>query len=147
MIVIKNKFIPFSGYKAMNILGIMFLRDPKHFFKIESLKNEEILVQNIMSAKTLNHENIHSAQIIEIMLVALFLTFPLYFFTFWFIPLILTLGSFYIVYGIEYMIKLCIVGKNKAYRALSFEREAYSNENNLSYLKSRKWFSWIKYIK
>ena len=37
--------------------------------------------------------------------------------------------------------------EGNAYRNISFEREAYSNEKDLSYLDNRKWFAWIRYIK
>lgn len=30
---------------------------------------------------------------------------------------------------------------------ISFEREAYTNDNNLEYLKDRKYFAWIKYLR
>jgi hypothetical protein len=29
----------------------------------------------------------------------------------------------------------------KEYKNISFEKEAYSNEDNLDYLKTRKWFA------
>lgn len=35
----------------------------------------------------------------------------------------------------------------KAYREISFEKEAYENERNLHYLEKRKWFSFLKYLK
>ena len=38
------------------------------------------------------------------------------------------------------------LGKVKAYRSISFEQEAYDNQNNLNYLKNRKRFNWVKYI-
>ena len=34
-----------------------------------------------------------------------------------------------------------------AYKNISFEREAYSNQSNLSYLSERKHYSWFKCIK
>lgn len=52
---------------------------------------------------------------------------------------------FYIWYFIEWLIRLCI-SKN-AYRSISFEREAFDNDQNLNYLDSRKSYYWIKYIK
>jgi hypothetical protein len=36
---------------------------------------------------------------------------------------------------------------SKAYIKLSHEQEAYDNDKNLSYLKKRKPYSWIKYLK
>lgn len=34
-----------------------------------------------------------------------------------------------------------------AYHDISFEEEAYGNENNLEYLETRKHYSWTKYLK
>ncbi|PQJ22966.1 hypothetical protein BSU00_01435 [Tenacibaculum sp. SG-28] len=54
---------------------------------------------------------------------------------------------FYLIYGIEWLIKLLLY-KNTAlaYVNISFEREAYTNENNLNYLETRKSWSFIRYI-
>lgn len=46
---------------------------------------------------------------------------------------------FYIWYLIEYY--------TKGYWNVSFEKEAYANENNLNYLNNRKLFSFVKYIR
>ena len=45
---------------------------------------------------------------------------------------------FYLWYFIE--------GALRDYRKISFEKEAYNNEENFDYLKKRKLFSWIKYL-
>ena len=70
----------------------------------------------------LNHEGIHVPQEKEMLII-----------------------FFYIWYGLEWFIKLFFYGAN-AYSNISFEREAYSNEYNLDYIKNRKHFSWVKYI-
>src|SRR5688572_17772307 len=44
---------------------------------------------------------------------------------------------FYMIYLTELVFK--------GYRNISFEREAYDNENNPNYLKHRKAYSWLKY--
>lgn len=44
---------------------------------------------------------------------------------------------FYIWYLIEIF--------RKGYWNCRFEREAYDNETNLNYIKTRKWFSFLKY--
>ncbi len=67
----------------------------------------------------LNHESIHTAQMKEM----------------GYIP-------FYIWYVAEWALKL--IGEGNAYRNISFEREAYDNQNNLDYLKNRKHYSWFK---
>ncbi|HQV78805.1 MAG TPA: hypothetical protein PLJ42_07000 [Chitinophagales bacterium] len=53
---------------------------------------------------------------------------------------------FILLYYFEYLI-LFLKYKNwhTAYRNISFEREAYENESNYDYLKTRKWFSFSKY--
>lgn len=53
---------------------------------------------------------------------------------------------FFIWYLAEYLLRL-IKYKNhyKAYKNISFEREAYNNEVNLNYLLDRKKFSFLKY--
>lgn len=54
---------------------------------------------------------------------------------------------FYILYLLEWFVKLCYYrDRNKAYRNLSFEREAYENEANFEYLKKRKWFQFLRYV-
>ena len=103
MRIIRNNNIPFSGYKAMNLFGVLFVRG--------SARIDE---------KTLNHEKIHTSQIKEMLYV-----------------------FFYVWYVIEWLIRL---PKGNAYRNISFEREAYANDNNPNYLKTRKRFAFLKYI-
>ena len=52
---------------------------------------------------------------------------------------------FYVWYGIEYFLKLFIYG-SEAYYNLSFEREAFWNEENSDYLKTRTFWSFMKYL-
>jgi hypothetical protein len=53
---------------------------------------------------------------------------------------------YYIIYIIEFFIKLLILGKSNAIISISFEQEAYFHENEPSYILNRKPYSWIKYI-
>ena len=46
---------------------------------------------------------------------------------------------------IPFYIWYLIALKRKGYYNISFEREAYSNENKKNYLKNRKLFSFLKY--
>ncbi len=71
-----------------------------------------------------NHERIHLRQQLEL------LVFP-----------------FLVWYFVEFLLRL-IQFKNKdlAYRNISFEREAYTNEKNNDYLKKRKFWTFLKYI-
>lgn len=78
-----------------------------------------------LSEIDINHEAIHSAQMKELLYV-----------------------PFYIIYGIEWLIKLCIYrNMDKAYMNISFEREAYFFQGDLDYLNRRKKYAWIKRIK
>ena len=75
-----------------------------------------------ITEKTKNHERIHTAQMRELL----------------YIP-------FYVLYLLEWLIKLLFYG-GSAYRNLSFEREAYNNDDNLQYLETRKPYAWVKSI-
>lgn len=72
----------------------------------------------------INHEKIHLRQQIELLWI-----------------------FFFIWYGIEFLIRL-IQYKDfmKAYSNISFEREAYKNENHFSYLKKRRIWSFLCYL-
>ena len=73
----------------------------------------------------LNHERIHIRQQLELLIL-----------------------PFFIWYGVEFLIRLLILkDKIQAYRNISFENEAYLNENNLTYLSNRKLFSFMKYFR
>jgi hypothetical protein len=84
-----------------------------------------IIVKARKPSKVLiNHEMIHIRQQIEFLIV-----------------------FFYIFYLSEWLFHLiCTFNFWKAYRRISFEREAYKNEHDLAYLKNRKWYSSFKYF-
>lgn len=106
MKIIRNKFIPIKGFKAINLFGVLFVRG-----------------NAVISEKTLRHEHIHTMQMREMLYV-----------------------PFYLWYGIEYVIRFFGWGFGKPYDRMSFEREAYGNEHDVDYPKTRKHFSWFKYI-
>lgn len=74
-----------------------------------------------MSEEDLNHERIHTAQMKEMLYV-----------------------GFYVWYFIEWLIRL--LGRGNPYRNISFEREAFANDDNLTYLATRPRFAWWKYL-
>lgn len=54
---------------------------------------------------------------------------------------------FYLFYGLEWCIKLLkYKTKHSTYLNISFEREAYQNENNINYLKTRKLWAFLNYL-
>ena len=78
-----------------------------------------------LSKQTLNHESIHTAQMKEMLYV-----------------------FFYLWYVIEWLVRLVMYrNAHTAYRNISFEREAYMNQGNMSYLQGRGRYAWVKYLK
>lgn len=72
----------------------------------------------------LNHERIHLRQQIQMLII-----------------------PFYLWYGIEFLIRLMqLKDKKKAYSALAMEREAYSNETDLDYLKTFRFWAFLRYL-
>ncbi len=74
--------------------------------------------------RLLNHEKIHLRQQIELLVI-----------------------FFYLWYGIEFLIHIVRYRSyNKAYKKISFEKEAYTNDQNLNYLKERTLWSFLNYM-
>ncbi|MCB9262334.1 MAG: hypothetical protein H6607_08170 [Flavobacteriales bacterium] len=71
----------------------------------------------------IRHEKIHHRQQLELLIL-----------------------PFYILYFLEFLFRYAYLKDfDKAYRAISFEKEAYQNDNNANYLKTRKlWSMWRK---
>ena len=75
--------------------------------------------------KVLNHEKFHLRQQIELLII-----------------------PFYIWYIVEFMLRYVqYKNRHKAYLNISFEREAYAHETDGDYLKRRRLYSFLKYIK
>lgn len=99
-----------------------------------------------MPQSTRNHECTHARQWVECMLASGVIIWALVLFAnisaWWFA---LVFGMFYILYVLEWLIKLPFYGKH-AYRNISFEREAYECEQDNNYLENGDYFEWVKYI-
>ena len=95
----------------------------------------------------LNHERIHSAQFVEVTVASLAILGVLsLFLNSWLF--LLSPFMFYILYVLEWLVRLIqYKGTYMAYRNISFEREAYQSEEDLYYLKCRKIFNFINYIR
>lgn len=73
----------------------------------------------------INHERIHDAQQRELLWV-----------------------PFYLFYVLEWIVRLIQYrNSEKAYHNISFEREAYTNGHDLTYLSKRPTMAFIKYLK
>ncbi len=76
------------------------------------------------SARLLLHERIHLRQQLEMLVI-----------------------PFYIWYIMEWTWKwIRCKDANQAYHAIGFEREAYANDHNPEYLKTRRFWNFIPYI-
>lgn len=107
MKIVKNKIIPPRGFSYANLFGVLFTRRDKP-----------------ISDVSLNHEQIHTEQMKEMLYV-----------------------FFYLWYVIEWLVRLIILwDAHKSYRAISFEQEAYSNQENLAYREGRKRYRWLTYV-
>ena len=90
------------------------------FFPFVFLTNKEDK-ENVVF---INHEKIHIRQQLELLVL-----------------------PFYVWYFTEFLIRLIqYKDRSKAYRNISFEREAYVNEKDLEYLKSRSFWRILKYL-
>ncbi|MGQ1929468.1 hypothetical protein [Ornithobacterium rhinotracheale] len=75
--------------------------------------------------RLINHECIHLKQQVELLIV-----------------------PFYIWYFLEYLYHyIRLKDSYRAYRSISFEREAYANEHDFLYLKNRNLWGFWKYLK
>ncbi len=84
-----------------------------------------IFTKGPLGAVDVNHESIHTAQMREMLYV-----------------------PYYLFYVLEWLVRIVQYrGYVLGYANISFEREAYRNERNLSYLKGRKRFASLKYLR
>lgn len=113
MIVVKNSLIPFKGFVAINLFGIVFVRKDYEFISVADYQ------------RMLVHEGIHTKQMQELL----------------YLP-------FYVLYVLEWLVRLVMYREaRKAYRNISFEREAYANQHKWGYNKGRKRYAFLRYIK
>lgn len=108
MYILRNKIIPFPGYKCINLFGILFVRE-----------------NAVLTTTDIVHETIHTKQMQEMAYI-----------------------FFYLWYSIEWLVKLVHYrfDSKRAYKSLSFEREAYANETVVGYPENRKHYCWIKLV-
>ncbi|WP_299526322.1 hypothetical protein [Winogradskyella sp.] len=89
-------------------------------FPFMFLKHESLKWNTVL----VNHEKIHLKQQLELFII-----------------------PFFVIYGLEFLFRLLQCRKwRSAYRNISFEREAYGNEKDLAYLKSRPFWNFRHYF-
>lgn len=127
--VIFNDIIPFKGFLSMCLWPFIFVRN--------AAASHYNLVSN-------NHEHIHAEQQKEVLAAGLVLAAVLALLGcgWW---SLLALPLFLWWYCLEWVFRLFQYrDAHKAYRNISFEREAYANEKDMEYLSQRQRFAWIK---
>jgi hypothetical protein len=129
MIEIKNKFIPVKGFGAMNILGLLFVRE-----------------DYTPNATTYRHEAIHTQQQRELLVVAALLSLAAsnIWGSWWYLVGVVLFPL--AVYVLAWVVELVLPPYETAYKDSPFEREAYANEHNPEYLVHRRPFTWVWYI-
>jgi len=116
--------------------------------------NQKYRTLETVSERTKNHECIHWAQQIEMFVAGLILSalaslmFISVSFNIWILLglILFPFLFFYLWYLLEFIVDLFIWGK-LSYVNSTFEREAYDNDENFDYLKTRKHFSFLRYVK
>lgn len=113
--------IKITSYKLIKAINFLQKKPPQatSFFIFIIFRDEECAKNKTI----LNHESIHFIQQLEMLFVFHWLAYLLYY----------------------------LIGRMKglphdaAYRKIPFEIEAYANQKNFDYNKTRKPYSWLKY--
>lgn len=125
------RHILLSGYSTITIAA----------WVLTKYKDEKEMPQYVR-----NHEAIHIRQWAECMISSCLIILALMLFAdlsaWW---LLLSVSLFYVLYVLEWLLKLPFLGK-EAYQNLSFEREAYCNQLDRDYLANCGYFEWLQYF-
>ena len=112
MNIVRNSIIPFKGFAAINIFGVVFVRNDYKFASDDAYN------------RLLRHEAIHTKQMQELL----------------YLP-------FYVWYLLEWLVRLVMYrDRHKAYRNISFEREAYANQYTPGYTERRRHYAFLQYL-
>lgn len=126
--IVYNKIIPFGGFEAMAIWPFIFSKT------------------RLVSSRRKNHESIHLRQQFEVMVLSAMILAVLCLtcMSWWW--MCLAPFVYYVLYVIDYGVRLILYENEEAYRNISFEQEAIMHELDFYYLKDRRPFAWLKYI-
>lgn len=129
MRIIRNKYIPFGKFDAMNILGFLFVRE-----------------ETELKDWVIRHEAIHTAQQYEILTVSAIvaLVFSNIYASWWYLSIVIAMPI--VIYLIAWLIELVLPPYDSAYKDSPFEREAYLNQHNPMYLAKRPIGATLKYV-
>ena len=129
MKIVRNKYIPFGKFDAMNILGFLFVKE-------DTILDDEII----------NHEAIHTAQQHEIMTASALVALAMsnIFSSWWY--LLVAIAMPIAIYLLAWFVELLLPPYNSAYKDSPFEREAYFNQHDPMYLAKRPIGATLKYV-
>ena len=103
--IVHNRILPPPRFLAINLFGVIFVRHGRNLSDVD-----------------LNHERIHTAQMVELLFV-----------------------GFYLWYMVEWLV---LLGRYRnafrAYRHIRFEREAYKHQHDFSYLRHRRLWAFLR---
>lgn len=124
-----------GGYSTIMFFGLILTKKSKETF----------------SRTTYEHENIHRQQFADCAMLGGFLMLIAFFALQWWWAIVLPFTLFYILYLIEWLVRFIMLRDGrKAYRAISFEKEAYDLQGE--YQKpcaerhSHRTLGWLKYF-
>lgn len=105
-----------------------------------------------LAAQTISHERIHVKQYIDCAALGVIIACLCLFFTTSWLLLLIPLLLFYVMYCIEWLVSFVahLIRDNDcdntcSYFASAMEMEAYANQNNYTYYKTRMPFAFFKY--
>lgn len=103
--IIYNRLLPPPRFLAINLFGLIFVRHGRRLSDVD-----------------LNHERIHTAQMVELLVVGFYL---------WYL----------VEWGVLFMRFRNVM---HAYRNIRFEREAYTHQHDPNYLTHRRHYAWLR---
>lgn len=149
MVLFGKAFVSFRGKVVISFFELYFFLWEQHFTKIPNSYLAGMIVwvnrfllrkkflgialwpfiiirkkELLNDAEFLNHEKIHLRQQAEMLVV-----------------------FFYVWYVLEFLVRwLQYKNRYEAYKNISFEREAYTHEKDLNYLKKRSFFGFTNFL-
>lgn len=138
MKLIYNKVIPFKGFAAINLFGVLFVREELREY-YEGSKPAML--------RLLRHEDTHTQQMQEMLYIGFFA----FYFIEWLVRFIYQLfkGGRLAIINPEQrkpLGKFIAEVNMAAYSRISFEREARRLEGSVREYNNRKHYGWVKYI-
>lgn len=122
----RARILAFIRHKTVSLQAMKIIRNrilpPRRYDAINIFGLFFCRKGTSVTPELVRHERIHTRQMAELLFV-----------------------GFYLWYAIEWLIRLPLRGN--AYRHLCFEREAYDHEDEPGYLKRRRPYAWLRYLR